>query len=579
MNQLEADTASIRRPYRRNCSCGTCPEIEEEWNWLAKARLETNKHQQLKHQAGRGPCVIFILDTSASIRGQGFRELKEAFTSIIDESSHYPEIDENIAVIVCGQKTKFQRYYSNRYNEIIHCIDDIECKGSSPLAAAMWLSTGALDGVSSQKVERIKLMSSVHVMPRIVMISDGKPTDIRFTSRPEGDATEYATKSAKDQTLRVASRLGKLYPIFCIPVGDNPDVSYLEQLSAVSNGGSIVHLKDVRQFGRYNKHLEIPSIIEPFNTMMPLNKEMLLSVLSQQMPHTSSRLDNNQIDAIVDFVERRGSFRIEDQYLIVDNNDDEKYQELFHHMPPLGSRVKRGPNWKWQNQDAEGIGTVVGHFAEEDGWLYVEWDYGQTCKYRFGKMIYDVIVCNEPRVLNDSELIAAGCLVQRGPDWKWADQDGGPGNIGSVYRVKTDGTVRWSNSVRSNYRFGYGGHFDVEIVVPTANESRPDIDCASGFDHSESTNIRNKQSTSDGSGHTKPYIALPKRSWFWQDTERIWMPYPDAVNDIINDNYEQNPHSTVIIRFDGQRFRVDLSKLKCINVTTKEISEIAWRWT
>lgn len=67
----------------------------------------------------------------------------------------------------------------------------------------------------------------------------------------------------------------------------------------------------------------------------------------------------------MDFVERRGSFRIEDQYLIVDNNDDEKYQELFHHMPPLGSRVKRGPSWKWQNQDSEGIGTVVGHLAEE----------------------------------------------------------------------------------------------------------------------------------------------------------------------------------------------------------------------
>lgn len=24
-----------------------------------------------------------------------------------------------------------------------------------------------------------------------------------------------------------------------------------------------------------------------------------------------------------------------------------------------------------------------------------------------------------------------------GPDWKWGDQDGGEGNIGAVYRLKT----------------------------------------------------------------------------------------------------------------------------------------------
>ena len=45
------------------------------------------------------------------------------------------------------------------------------------------------------------------------------------------------------------------------------------------------------------------------------------------------------------------------------NSDEEHYQDS--QMPPLGTRVKRGPHWKWQNQDAEGIGTVVGHIAGE----------------------------------------------------------------------------------------------------------------------------------------------------------------------------------------------------------------------
>ena len=30
-------------------------------------------------------------------------------------------------------------------------------------------------------------------------------------------------------------------------------------------------------------------------------------------------------------------------------------------MPHVGTRVRRGPDWKWKNQDGRGPGTVVGH--------------------------------------------------------------------------------------------------------------------------------------------------------------------------------------------------------------------------
>ncbi len=30
-------------------------------------------------------------------------------------------------------------------------------------------------------------------------------------------------------------------------------------------------------------------------------------------------------------------------------------------LPPLGSRVIRGPDWQWGNQDTEGPGTVFNH--------------------------------------------------------------------------------------------------------------------------------------------------------------------------------------------------------------------------
>lgn len=38
------------------------------------------------------------------------------------EYSQHPDIDENVAVIVCGRQTKFLRYYSNQYEDIKHCL-------------------------------------------------------------------------------------------------------------------------------------------------------------------------------------------------------------------------------------------------------------------------------------------------------------------------------------------------------------------------------------------------------------------------------------------------------------------------
>ena len=41
------------------------------------------------------------------------------------------------------------------------------------------------------------------------------------------------------------------------------------------------------------------------------------------------------------------------------------YKESTSKMfPPIGSRVRRGPDWHWEDQDHGGPGTVVGH-AEE----------------------------------------------------------------------------------------------------------------------------------------------------------------------------------------------------------------------
>lgn len=57
--------------------------------------------------------------------------------------------------------------------------------------------------------------------------------------------------------------------------------------------------------------------------------------------------------------------------------------------------------------------------------------------------------------------------VERGPDWKWDNQDGGEGSRGTVKEVKSTGwvNVKWDNSKKSkDYRWGAQDCYDLKIV-------------------------------------------------------------------------------------------------------------------
>lgn len=46
----------------------------------------------------------------------------------------------------------------------------------------------------------------------------------------------------------------------------------------------------------------------------------------------------------------------------LEKNVINKYKEIpDKNLPPIGSRVRRGPDWKWGTQDSFGAGTVIGH--------------------------------------------------------------------------------------------------------------------------------------------------------------------------------------------------------------------------
>lgn len=47
----------------------------------------------------------------------------------------------------------------------------------------------------------------------------------------------------------------------------------------------------------------------------------------------------------------------------------------------IGTRVARGADWKWGDQDGQGEGRVISEIGD-DGWVRVEWDNGVTNSYR-----------------------------------------------------------------------------------------------------------------------------------------------------------------------------------------------------
>ena len=64
-----------------------------------------------------------------------------------------------------------------------------------------------------------------------------------------------------------------------------------------------------------------------------------------------------------------------------------------------------------------------------------------------------------------------GATVRRGPDWKWRDQDGGPGSTGTILSVEGFSIVgvRWENGHRNHYRAGAENATDLVLVsLPAA---------------------------------------------------------------------------------------------------------------
>lgn len=149
------------------------------------------------------------------------------------------------------------------------------------------------------------------------------------------------------------------------------------------------------------------------------------------------------------------------------------------HPIAVGMRVKRGPAWKWADQDGSGEGSVI-EGLDSDKWVRVKWDNGKSNQYRWGADgLYDLrivgyktpestpVTPSTPTTPTSTKPIAKGYRVMRGKDWKWANQDSGAGgsvsgDLGSNNWIQ----VKWDNGQSNSYRWGADGAYDLRVISP-----------------------------------------------------------------------------------------------------------------
>ncbi|XP_061183765.1 E3 ubiquitin-protein ligase HERC2-like isoform X1 [Saccostrea echinata] len=74
-------------------------------------------------------------------------------------------------------------------------------------------------------------------------------------------------------------------------------------------------------------------------------------------------------------------------------------------MMKIGTRVMRGVDWKWGDQDGPppSLGRVIGELGD-DGWIRIHWDTGSTNSYRMGKEgKYDLKLAEPPEMPDNDD--------------------------------------------------------------------------------------------------------------------------------------------------------------------------------
>ncbi|XP_067666489.1 uncharacterized protein [Haliotis asinina] len=500
--------------------------------------------------------TVLCLDVSDSIGLGGVEEVKQIANNFVDGIEDIAEqhgLEENVGVVSLGGGAKVVQQLTNDYGAIRDAIDALVCHGRSPIFEALMVCVAAIKGRGG-----VLSVGGAHkIRPRIIFITDGRATDESTETGPDTGPTNHKTKI---KLIRLVTEMSPKkhsttpHPVVWVPVGD-ADSGFLSSLAKLGSGNTIENknITDLCNYYRVEENIGRIYMCVMNNSGDWNNLDEAIEAVAEAFIGDMNPEDKNHII-------QRVKEKLETKEECTVDDDPEGFDIIkeVKDLPPLGSRVIRGPDWKYQNQDLNGPGTIINH-ADDDKLIWVLWDLNRTvCRYRFGfQHKYDIsVVIDKPRTLKEDELIEVGCRVKRGADWPYGNEDGGPANTGVVIRRRKDNSVkvRWENGKIQSCRYiTQEGKFELEICS-----------CEAPSD----TGGQNVLSSSDiplKGDHKEPAMPTPEKPhmlWQWLDDPGHWRLYDREDNDKLTREFTRKPTGSCILQKHGKSFRVLFSLMQ-----------------
>ncbi|XP_052100600.1 uncharacterized protein LOC127734651 [Mytilus californianus] len=528
----------------------------EEWFEIAKqSHMEVGMKLALSNgkRSSRGHNYMLLLDTSESMHGEKFDTMIKTATNFIDglhQVSLRIGIRDNVGLAHFGKDTELITHPIAEYDDIKREIAKLRPGGPSPLAAGMLMALSGIHNCGPTTLENHEFL------PYIIVITDGIPTSVDATSEADRDSIGMMEESSIPDLLNMlqfASEIGKIVQhiahrgtkIFCVPIG--------------AANTDIMSMVVKKTFGKFIPPDQIQRLTQ--NTQVLLHS----SIIANQL-ETTSEINRSTVKTAVRSASSPSLQELDAYDDITDNimlllDPVTQYHGRFKQpncqAVQLGTRVRRGPDWQWQNQDSEMAGTVIGE--DKRGKIRVEWDSGNENIYRYDETneCYDIEPVNEPRRL-ENELIAVGCRVKRGKDWKYGEQDGGRGSRGTILCVESNGkvVVHWDRRRLGTYKFACDGLFEVAVCEDGRMIGSPDL-------------IDNEENSRQEMVSELPLI-LPthtnkmkpvKSTWQYQNASGNWESYDEETNVKIERAYIRKTNGKCIVEINKTLHVVLFSKM------------------
>ncbi|KAL3866450.1 hypothetical protein ACJMK2_043746 [Sinanodonta woodiana] len=421
---------------------------------------------------GKGRNTVLCIDISASMSGTAWDQLKTALDDFIEgleENAKENGPEENIAIITFGHQTRVALTLTNDYIQVKNTLDQLYPDGVSPLSAGMALVVVPLACIHVTRPMHVDL-HGIHVYPRAVIFTDGKATPVGMISGND----ECPEKNRDEIHAKLIQQFEKMWTeikveFIFVPMGD-ANRTILGTLAEGQNG-KMEEYTNMKRLTRLSRNMGLACQIGGHMLAGMKSSDKLDSYFFQSLVAAiSPELTSQEIYDMLEIVEMFHTQKNEEpeSFGISLSEEQDTFEELRRDkLPSLGTRVRRGRNWKGGNYDSSGPGTITGHSKKDDNSVYVQWDNGFKYSYIFGS---EIEVVNEPKPSTLGKLsVCVGCMVRRGPHWQWGNADGEPGALGTVYRVEHNNTVqvRWlKTGNKGNYRCGHDGLFDVIVCNP-----------------------------------------------------------------------------------------------------------------